>query len=294
MTNDQLEQAIGELGTPPTRWTRSSFSPTRFDRDGQFARSLALMGDMLMHPSFPTDAVDRRKAASSRRAARGGNRVHTRLRIFNARVWRDASVRASRDSSERQHHHARRYRGLSEQNVRPRDLTLIIVGDVSADAVIPAVTKVFGGQRTGQRVVVNVRPRHRSRRRSTCTTALVRREYCVHRAGGPTRGADAYALSDGSAFGGGGGSRLSLSLREQRRLTYSVVHAVLAGPSDPSSIMGSSNVDAAKADSAILVWMGEGISRTASASRRRADVCAVHYRRRSGHPAGDDRRDTIV
>ena len=267
MTGDQLAQAIGELGTPfdaldPNR----RFSPTRFTTvTGEFERSLALMGDMLMHPSFPTDAVDRRKATlvSALQRAEGISSTPG-LRIFNARIFgathpfarvaTATSVGAiTRDDIAAFH----------DQNVRPQNLTLIIVGDVSADAVIPAVAKVFGGwKRTGPRVVINV-----AAAPSPQPTAI----YLYDRPGspqstvfvgqaGPPRGApDAFALElMGALFGGGGGSRLSLSLRERRALTYGVIHAPLwRGPSDPSSIMGSSNVDAAKTDSAILVWMGE-------------------------------------
>lgn len=266
-TGDQLEQAIGELGTPfdaldPNR----RFSPTRFTTvTGEFERSLALMGDMLMHPSFPTDAVDRRKATLVSGLQRAEGVASTAgLRIFNARVFgtthpfarvaTPASVGAiTRDDIAAFH----------EQNVRPQNLTLIIVGDVSADAVLRAVAKVFGGwKQTGPRVVVNV---------PAAPPAQPTTIYLYDRPGspqstvfvgqaGPVRGApDAYALElMGALFGGGNGSRLTMSLRERRALTYGVVHApVWRAPNEPSSIMGSSNVDAAKTDSAILVWMGE-------------------------------------
>ncbi|HTE44480.1 MAG TPA: pitrilysin family protein [Gemmatimonadaceae bacterium] len=264
---DQLSQALDELGTPfdaPEAFRR--FSPTRFTTvTGEFAQSLALMGDMLMHPSFPADAVDRRKAAIVSALQRAeGTPATVALRIFNARVFGEAHPFArvttsltlrgiTRDDIARFH----------DANVGPQNVTLVVVGDVSADSALQAVAKVFGAwKRTGQRAVVSI---------PIAATAEPTTIYLYNRPGspqstvfvgqaGPVRGSqDAYALElMGALFGGGNGSRLTASLRERRALTYGVVHTpVWRGPADPSSIFGSSNVDAVKTDSALLVWMGE-------------------------------------
>jgi zinc protease len=258
MSGDRLAEAIGDLGT--------AIAPTRFTTvTGEFDRSLALMGDMLMHPSFPTDAVDRRKAAMVSALQRVEGLASTpALRIFNRRVFGDTHPFArvatpatvgsiSRDDIAAFH----------DQNVRPQNVTLIIVGDVSADAVTSAVAKVFGEwKRTGERVVFNV-PAVPPPQPTTIylydRPGSVQSTLFVGQAGPTRASADAYPLElMGALFGGGSGSRLSLSLRERRALTYGVVHTpVWRGPGDPSSILGSSNVDAAKTDSALLVWMGE-------------------------------------
>lgn len=267
MTGDQLSLAVGELGSPLDGFDPSRrFSPTRFTTvTGEFERSLALMGDMLMHPSFPTEAVDQRKAAMLSALQRAEGVASTAgLRIFNrrvfgathplARVATAASVSGiTRDDIAAFHDH----------NVRPQNVTLIIVGDVFPDAVLPVVAKVFGGWKsTGPRIVVSVPPAPPpqpttiylyDRPGSAQSTVYVGQA-------GPTRGApDSYALELlGALFGGGNGSRLTQSLRERRALTYGVAHApIWRGPNDPSSIMGSSNVDAVKTDSALLVWIAE-------------------------------------
>ncbi|MEP6495859.1 MAG: pitrilysin family protein [bacterium] len=258
MNGDQLAQAIDELGMP--------VSPTRFTTvTGEFDRALAIMGDMLMHPAFPGDAVDRRKAGVVSALQRAeGTPATAGLRIFNTHVFGEAhpfarvttpATLAAISRGDITHFH--------EEHVRPENVTLIIVGDVSAESVMPVVTRVFGGwKRTGQRTVISVPGAPAAQ-----PTAI----YLYDRPGspqstvfvgqaGPVRAAaDAYPLElMGALFGGGTGSRLTSSLRERRALTYGVVHTpVWRGLADPSSIFGSSNVDAAKTDSALLVWMGE-------------------------------------
>ena len=68
MNGDALADAISELG--------ASVSPSGFTTVAdQLERSLSLLGDMLMHPTFPADALDRRRAtlvSTMQRARRAG------------------------------------------------------------------------------------------------------------------------------------------------------------------------------------------------------------------------------
>ena len=76
-----MAQAIDELGSPifPTSFTTVTES---------LDRSLAIMGDMLMHPTYPAEAIDRRKAAivSGLQRAEGLSSTPG-LRIFNAMLF---------------------------------------------------------------------------------------------------------------------------------------------------------------------------------------------------------------
>ena len=257
-TGDQLAMAIDELGSPiwPTRFTTVTDA---------FDRSLAIMGDMLMHPAFQAEAIDRRKPTivSGLQRAEGISSTPA-LRIFNVqlygsthpfarRVTASSIAAITRDDLVRLH----------DRYVRPQNVTLTVVGDVSESAVMASITKVFGAwQGSGDRVNVVV-PAAQSPKPTTI--------YLYDRPGspqstvvigqsGPARTtSDFYALEAmGALFGGPTGSRLTKSLRESRPLTYAVSHLpVWRRVGDPSAIFGSSNVDAVKTDSALLVWIDE-------------------------------------
>lgn len=258
MNGEQIADAVDELGAPvlPLRFTTLSTA---------FERSLAIMGDMLMHPSFPADAVERRKAAVTSTLQRQEATASTpALRIFNATLWGEphpfartmtpASIASiTRDDVARFH----------ETYVRPQNLTITIVGDVSPAAAMAAVTKVFGGwQRTGARVAVDVSPPPAPRPTTIYLYDRPNSPQSTVFVGQTVPGrtsADFYALETmGALFGGGTGSRVNMSLRENRPLTYSVSHLpVWRRLNDPASFHGSANVDAAKTDSAIAVWLAE-------------------------------------
>ncbi|HEY9228157.1 MAG TPA: pitrilysin family protein, partial [Gemmatimonadaceae bacterium] len=240
MSGEQLTAAIDDMGAPvaATRFTTISSS---------FERSLALMADMLMHPSFPAEAVARRKDAATQTLQRvEGTASTVGLRIFNVTLWgashpyaRTASPASiasiTRDDIVRFH----------DANVRPQNVTITIVGDVTDAAAVAAATKLFGQwQRTGERVAVNVpaapTPKPTTiylfdRPGSTQSTVFIGQT-------APSRStSDFYALETmGGLFGGPTGSRLTMSLRERRPLTYAVSHyPVWRRAGDPSSIHGS-------------------------------------------------------
>jgi zinc protease len=258
MTGDQLAQAIDELGSPvgPTRFTTVT---------GSFERSLTIMGEMLMHPTFPAEAIDRRKAAVVSGLQRSEGLSSTpALRIFNTMLYGSTHPFARRVTASTIAAITRDdLIGLHDRHVRPQNVTLTIVGDVSANTAMASIAKVFGDwQRTGERssVSVPVAPAPKpttiylyDRPGSTQSTVVVGQV-------GPTRTTtDFYALEAlGGLFGGPTGSRLTQALREGRPLTYAVSHLpVWRRLGDPSAIFGSSNVDAVKTDSALTVWTDE-------------------------------------
>ena len=152
MNGEQLAQAIDQMGATVT--------PTSFTAiTDELAQALPLMGEMLMHPTFPAEAVDRRKAATTSTLQRAEGQAPTAAnRILNAvlfgpdhplgRTATPASIAAiTRDDLVRFH----------DANVRPQNVTLVIVGDVVPATVMPLVTRVFGSwEKTGERAVVKM------------------------------------------------------------------------------------------------------------------------------------------
>jgi len=258
LNGDALADAISELG--------ASVAPSGFTTvTDQLERSLSLMGDMLMHPTFPGDALDRRRTGYLSVMQRAEGQPGTPAnRIFNAAVFGpdhplgrapSAASLGSITVDDIAHFHA--------EHVRPQNVTLVMVGDVVPASAMSLATRVFGGwQRSGDRVAVNAPPAP-----SPKPTTI----YLFDRPGlsqstiylgqaGPGRSApDACALDVASfLFGGQSGSRLQTLLRERRSLTYGITHVTRwRGANDPSSILGQSSVDVAKTDTALMVWVGE-------------------------------------
>lgn len=277
MSGDDLSLAIDELGAP--------LSPTRFTTVTQsFDRSLALVGDMLMHPTFPADAIARRKATILAGLERAEAIASTPgLRVFSSIVFGSSHPFARRTTAVTLDAITRDdLAAFHAQYVQPQNLTITIVGDIGENAAVASVDRVFASwQRSGQRARVVVPPP---------TEAKPTTIYLLDRPGsaqstiflgqsGPLRStSDFYALEAlGALFGGPTGSRLTLALRERRSLTYAVSHLpVWRRANDPSAFFGSSNVSATKTDSAVVVWLDE---LKALASTRLPDAKELEFAR---------------
>lgn len=258
MTGEQLAEAIDELGAP--------ISPTRVTTVTQeLERSLDIIGDMLMHPVFPEDAIGRRRAAieSAMQRAEGLSSTPA-LRIFNVLIFgathpyaRTPSATSlasiTRDDLVRFH----------DRYIQPQNVTLTIVGDVTPASASTLVKRVFETwKKTGDRVTISV-PAAPAPEPTTIylydRPGSKQSTVVMGQAGPPQTTPDFFALETvGALFGGPTGSRLTQALREGHALTYSVAHLPMwRRANDPSSIFGSSNIDPTKTDTAIKVWLGE-------------------------------------
>jgi predicted Zn-dependent peptidase len=258
MSAEQFADALAGLGgvVTATRITNLSSS---------FERCLMLMGDMLMHPSFAPDVFARRKAAYAASLQRSEDSARVQAtRVLNATLWGPSHPFARTATSKSIAAITRdELLAFHQAMVQPQHITLTIVGDVTPASAMAAVTKVFGGwQKTGERgkVAAAAPPAPKpttiylyDRPNSQQTTIQIGQPLPARSTG------DFYALETmGALFGGPTGSRLSQSMRERRPLTYGVTHiATWRGLGDPGSFVGTTNVDAMKTDSAIVVWLGE-------------------------------------
>jgi len=258
LSGDALADAISDLG--------ASVAPSGFTTvTDQLERSLAIMGDMLMHPAFPAEALDRRRTGLLASLQRSEGQPGTPAnRIWSAVVFgpdhplgRVASptTLASITIDDISRFHA--------EHVRPQNVTLVMVGDIVPASAMALAMKVFSGwQRSGERVVVNAPPAPAPKPTTIYLfdrPGLSQSTIYLGQAGPGRSAADAYALEVASfVFGGQSGSRLWAQLRDRRPLTYGITHVTFwRGANDPSRILGFSNVDAAKTDSALIVWMNE-------------------------------------
>jgi zinc protease len=252
---DELAAAAAALGTAivPTGFTTVS---------SEFVPALGIMSEMLINPAFDSASIERRKAtqeAAARLIAQ--TPVTTPRHLFYSLVYGayDPFVRslvptqASVASISRADVLRFYYRFFN-----PHATTLAIAGDVTDSAALDAATRAFG--RWGQFP--------RSVRQAEANAASVRdthvyvqdvpnagtQAYLYVGALGPSRtDSDAVATE---AFAAVASARLQETLREKRSLFYSSTtgltwrHAGAEG-----TFVGSANVSAQKADSALAEWL---------------------------------------
>ena len=219
-TAEALLETFADLG--------NSVAPTGFYTiTRNVDRSLELMAEQLLTPSFPQPSLDRIKANTTTNLRRQREQPgYIASRIFSAVVYgpghpytrttTEASVGAiARDDLVAFH----------DRYYRPQNTSFVVAGDITPDEAVAKLQRVFGAwQRTGDRAVAQVTPPAGPKQ-----TAI----YLYDRPGspqshvvvghlGPRRDVpDYFALAlANTAFGGAFNSRLNLNLREKHGFTY--------------------------------------------------------------------------
>jgi predicted Zn-dependent peptidase len=295
MTADQLAEAFADLG--------NQVSPAGFTTvTRNLDRSLALMGDMLMHPAFPQAALERQKANLAANLQRAREQPgFVAQRIFGTIVYgpghpyeRAATERsvASVTRDDLVAYHA--------AYVRPQNVRLVIVGDVTAASVLPRVERARGAWEQGGTTVSYEVPPPKGAGKTTI--------YLFHRPNspqsvvtmgqiGPSRTTDDfYALEVMNVvLGQLSGSRLSQNLREKHAYTYGINSFWQWRRSpEPATFLGSSSVVAAKTDSAVIEWVKElrGIRGERPVTERELDFARTN--RVAGLPASMESNDQVA
>jgi zinc protease len=260
-TADQLSTAIGALGNDVT--------PIRFTTvTGNADSSLAIMADLLMHPSFPQDAVERRKAAlaaavqrQSQVASLAPHHLFYSLvlgsdnPIVRSLSATESSVKAlTRDDVTR----------FYEEHYRPENVTLIVVGDVRDREMLATITRLFGSwQSYGPALAPRPTPPATA---APTTIYLLDRPNATQAVAfvgglGPSRLAgDASAMEVlAPILGSISSSRLAKNIRDRHAYMYSgtLFAAAWQREPGPSLIFGSGAFAPAKTDSALFEWISE-------------------------------------
>lgn len=260
MTGDQLASAASAIG--------NVVFPLRFTTITQnFDRSLELMADMLMRPSFPQAALDRVRAtlvANQQRQlqvpATAPNRIFL-ARLFGpehplartAIASEGTMAPITREDLQRFH----------SAYFRPNNTTIVVVGDVREPDVVAAVTKSFGMWERGALPSAPATPPVPAR--ATTIYLLDRpgaqQSYVFVGTLGPDRASPDFASLEVMApiLGASSGSRLTQNLRERHSYMYAGTPAAVTWRrgSTPAVIGGSAAVATAKTDSALIEWLGE-------------------------------------
>lgn len=293
MTPDQLAEAFADVG--------ATVSPAGFTTTTpEFGRGLALVGEMLMHPLLDQPGIDRRKAIQAAVARRIVQTPITLPRhLFYAELYgaNDPYVRslvpteASIGAITRAD-----VEGFYGRHIRPNATTIILAGDVRDASALSEVTRVFGGWRSrGAPAPSNASGPAPSSRPTTIYLADApgTQAYLYVGRPGPTRtSADFDAVETAAAVSG---IRMQQSLREKRSFMYSGTSGMIwRREPAASAFVGSTSVNAAKVDSALVEWLSllRGLGGPAPATAQELD--AVRRGRVGALPVRIDGPDSLA
>ena len=257
-TADQLAEAFADLGTPVTP---QGFTTVK----ANLGPALELMGDMLMHPAFPQAALARNQAntvAQLRRLREQPGFLADHL--FNSVLFGAAHPYARVPTEQT-------VGGITRADLvafhsdwyRPQNVKLVVVGDVTPDAAVRQLERVFGGWAAGGKTARYDVPAPRPQAATTIylldRPSSPQSTVIVGQAGPPRDTPDYYALETmNTVFGGLSGARLNSNLRERHAFTYGANTGLQwRRPPQVSTLRGQSDIVAAKTDSAIVEWLGE-------------------------------------
>lgn len=248
---DGLARAAAAIGT--------NVSPTGFTTvTSAFGAALDLMADMLTHPAFDSAAVERRKAtqaAAARRVAQAPATLPRRLFYALAFAADDPFVRSLLPTEASIASITRNdivdFYGLY---FAPARTTIVVVGDVEDPSVVGAVERAFGSWRApGQPPNLEDVGIGRSAPGIYLHDIPGPRAYIyIGHAGPPRTAADAAATE---LLGVVAAARLQQTLREKRSFMYSGTVGLTWRRDTGAEFVGSANVDATRADSALVEWL---------------------------------------
>jgi zinc protease len=292
MTAEQLADAFADVG--------ATVAPTGFTATTQeFARGLALAGEMLMHPLLDQAAIDRRKATQSASARRLAQTPVTGPRhLFYAELYgaddpyvrslvpTEASIAGiTRDDVAH----------FYDQHIGPKATTIVLAGDVHTAAALADVRRVFGRWQTRSAVDPSTSARSATQRPTTIYLRDVpgTQAYLYVGNAGPARtSSDFYAVETAAAVSG---IRMQQSLRDKRSFMYSGNAGMIWRPVPaPSAYVGSTSVNAGKVDSALVEWLSllRGLRGDRVATAQELD--AVRRNRIGALPARIDGPDSLA
>ncbi|MHC4149650.1 MAG: M16 family metallopeptidase [Planctomycetota bacterium] len=226
--------------------------------------ALALMADIAMRPTFPAEELERQR----------------KQRLTTLIQWHDeprniASVLFNRTLFGKDHPYGKPTLG-GEKSIRefsskdlknfhgtyfhPKNATLIVVGDVTREAVVSKLETVFGQWSAGKRGKVSLPSAKQIQKRTVCLVdkpGAAQSEIRIGRIGVPRTTDDYYAIVVmNTILGGSFASRLNQNLREDKGYSYGARSSFGFRP-QPGPFTASSAVQTDVTDKALLEFMKE-------------------------------------
>jgi zinc protease len=273
-TADQLANEFAALG--------NHVSPTGFYTiPANVDKSLELMAEQFLSPSFPQAELDLQKTQLSARLERAkespgyiagrilGKNLYGADHPYTREVTPEDIRSITRDDIVK----------FYNEYYRPPNIKVVVAGDITPDQAVSKLNRVFGDLTPGKQGDLPVPPVTQAAKATTV--------YLYDRPGspqsiiiaaqlGPRRDSpDQYAIElMNTALGGAFNSRLNLNLREQHQYAYGANAGFnFRRPPEPSTFTASAAVATAKTDSALIEVMKEinGIRTTKPVSAEELD-----------------------
>ncbi len=220
MSADQLTSAEADLGSGVS--ARGFFTITR-----NVDRSLEIMADELLHPLFPQSSLDRIKTNT----LAGLQRQKDNPQYLAGRVFADAVYGAGHPYAR--HETEASVKAITRADLiafhrdyyRPRNTTLVVVGDMTPDAAVARLERAFahwtGGGKSGEVHVPDPKPLGPTAIHLYDRPGSPQSMVLVGQLGPRRDNKDYYALDLlNTTLGGAFNSRLNLDLREAHGWTY--------------------------------------------------------------------------
>lgn len=252
-TPAQLADASAQIGT--------AVAPTAFSTiPSQFEPALALMGDMLMNPSFDDAAIARRKSmvGATFRTVNSRPATAARALMYALLDGRDDPLARSQYASEAAVETITRddVKGFYGSYIGPKTMSLVIVGDVSDANAVATATRIFG-----QWTKASAATRPIANPPAPKPTTIYLRDvpgnatYMYVGNLGPRRTSSDVFAAD--MLGAITSTRFVRTLREKRSFMYAGRTDIFWKPAPRAAeFFGSTTVAALKTDSALVEWIG--------------------------------------
>jgi len=228
--------------------------------------ALALLADVALRPTFPAEELERLRRARLTELVEAHDEPRTVAQVlFMHSVFGDAHPYGRRTSGTEASlraftpDHLRRFQ---QTYFRPDNAALVVVGDITAEQILPKLEATFGkwtasgsvaaAPRWPDATQVGARQVFLADKPGAAQT-----EVMIGRVGVPRTTADYYALTVmNTALGGSFTSRLNQNLREEKQYTYgafsSFQYDKLPGP-----FLASASVQTAVTDKALTEFLKE-------------------------------------
>ncbi|HEV2672401.1 MAG TPA: pitrilysin family protein [Gemmatimonadales bacterium] len=228
--------------------------------------ALALLADVALRPTFPADELERLRRERLTELVEAHDEPRTVAQVlFMHSVFGDAHPygrRASGTEASLRAFTSDDLRRFHQTYFRPDNAALVVVGDITAEQILPKLEATFGkwtasgsaaaAPRWPDATQVGARQVFLADKPGAAQTEVI-----IGRVGVPRTTADYYALTVmNTALGGSFTSRLNQNLREEKQYTYgafsSFQYDKLPGP-----FLASASVQTAVTDKALTEFMKE-------------------------------------
>lgn len=252
MTADQLSNAFADLGNKVSSTGFYTITPN-------VDRSIALMADQLMHPSFPDEALTRVKANQVVALTRAKESPYYLAGRAFANVIYGQGHPYARTATEAEIKSLTRadIAAYYEKYYRPPNVTFVVGGDITPDQAVAKLSSAFSSWTAGEKATLAIAA---PKGVSSETIYIVDRPsspqsvFYVGTLGPPRNAADYFATDlANTTFGGAFTSRINLNLREDKHYTYGAqsFFSYRRAP-EPSTFIVATAVSTPKTDSSLV------------------------------------------